>query len=160
MRVMQALVLTVALAAAGPAARAADTGSPAQAATPARAEPLAAARTLIGRSEWAGALRELRRVNAKGDADWNNLMGYALRKQAQPDLAGAQAHYDEALRLQPQHRGALEYAGELALMKGELAVAQAHLASLARACGAACEEHADLQKAIERFKANGSRYAP
>ncbi len=160
MRVMQTLLLAAALTAAGQTARAADTGSTAPAAAPARAEPLASARSLIGRSEWAGALRELKRVNAKGDADWNNLMGYALRKQAQPDLAGAQAHYDEALRLQPLHRGALEYAGELALMKGELAVAEARLASLARACSAACEEHADLQKAIERFKANGHRYVP
>ncbi len=161
MRVMPALVLAAALAAAGPTARAADTGSPAPtAAATARAEPLASARSLIGRSEWAGALRELRRVNAKGNADWNNLMGYALRKQAQPDLAGAQAHYDAALRLQPLHRGALEYAGELALMKGELPLAEARLASLARACSAACEEHADLQKAIERYKANGNRYQP
>jgi Tfp pilus assembly protein PilF len=87
-------------------------------------------------------------------------MGYSLRKRNPPDLDGAQRHYDAALRIQPQHRGALEYSGELALMKGDLATAEQRLATLVSACGGPCEERADLERAIAKFKANGNRWTP
>ncbi len=134
---------------------AADTApqpTPSRSAAP---DPLAGARRHIQAHQWPAALEELRRLNAAGNADWNNLMGYALRKQATPDLAGAQQHYDTALRLNPQHRGALEYSGELALMKGDLATAEARLATLSPLCSTPCEELDDLKKAISRYKAGG-----
>jgi Flp pilus assembly protein TadD len=141
----------------GPTAHAADPPEPA----PARAtDPLAAARRRIEAEQWSGAITELRRVNATGSADWNNLMGYALRKQTPPDLDGAQRHYDAALRIDPKHQGALEYAGELALMKGDLATAEAHLATLTGLCRSPCEPLDDLQKAIARYKAQGNRWQP
>ena len=112
-----AILATLAQLATLPAARAADTSpAPAPAAQPA-VSPLAAAQGHLKAQRWAAAVDELKRVNASGDADWNNLMGYALRKLAKPDLDGAQRHYDAALRINPNHQGALEYAGELALMK-------------------------------------------
>jgi len=80
-------------------------------------------------------------------------MGYALRKQARPDLDGAQRHYDAALKLNPKHMGALEYAGELALMKGDLATAERHLAALARLCSSPCETLDDLKQAVDAYKA-------
>ena len=95
---------------------AADT-APAPAAA---ADSLAGARALIADNKWVAAIEELKRVDAKDNADWNNLMGYALRKQTPPDLDAAQRHYDAALRIDPQHRGALEYSGELFLMIGDL----------------------------------------
>ena len=148
---LRAAALTLALTACTSAALAADmTPPPAPAAA---ADPLGAAREHIAAKRWAPAIAELKRVNATSSADWNNLMGYALRKQATPDLDGAQRFYDAALRLEPQHRGALEYAGELALMKGDLATAEKRAATLAQACGSAgCEELADLQKAIAQYK--------
>ena len=88
------------------------------------------------------------------------LMGYALRKQAVPDLEGAQRHYDAALRIDPRHRGALEYAGELALMKGDLPRAEGYAGTLGLACPAGCEELADLKQAVARYKSNGNRYLP
>jgi Flp pilus assembly protein TadD len=131
-------------------------------ATPARAEKpvdkLSTAKAHIAAKRWADAIAELRRVGDSGSADWNNFMGYSLRKQATPDLAAAQQHYDAALKISPAHRGALEYSGELALMKGDLAQAEQRLAGLARACNSACEEHADLKKAVASFKANGNKY--
>lgn len=130
---------------------AADTG-PAPAPAAAR-DPLAEARAQIAKSQWAGAIAELKRVNDTRSADWHNLMGYAHRKQAQPDLATAERHYDEALRLDPKHKGALEYAGELHLMKGELAKAEAKLATLDALCPRGCEEQADLKKAVAAYKA-------
>ncbi len=134
---------------------AADTTEPA----PRASDPLAGARTHIQAKRWAEAATELKKVNATRSADWNNLLGYALRKMATPDLDGAQRHYDNALRIDPRHLGALEYSGELALMKGNLAQAEERLAVLVKACNK-CEELDDLQKAVEKYKANGNRYVP
>ena len=119
---------------------------------------LAQARTLIKSKKWAEALDELKRVNDPASADWNNLMGYSLRKGASPDLDGAERHYNEALRINPSHRGALEYSGELYLIKGDLPTAEKRLAVLDKACTLGCEEYTDLKKAIERYKANGNKY--
>jgi Flp pilus assembly protein TadD len=124
--------------------------APAQAAP---AQPLAAAQAQLKAQRWGAAIDELKRVNASNDADWNNLMGYALRKQARPDLDGAQKHYDAALRINPQHQGALEYAGELALMKRDLPTAEALLARLAKLCSSPCEPLDDLKKAVAAYKA-------
>ncbi len=139
---------------------AADSPSSWESEKPAAADPLAPARASIKAGQWTAAIEELRKVNATGSADWNNLMGYAHRKQATPDLDAAQRFYDAALRIDPRHRGALEYAGELALMKGELQVAEARLAALDKACKGRCEELDDLKQAIARYKANGNRWVP
>jgi Flp pilus assembly protein TadD len=152
------LAVVLLLALAGAVARAVDTSEPA--ATPARSDPLAGARQLVAAGRWQAAITELRRVDATGSADWNNLMGYALRKQSAPDLDGAQRHYDAALRIDPRHPGALEYSGELALMKGDLATAEARLATLSGLCRSPCEALDDLQRAVTRYKANGHRWQP
>lgn len=151
---MKHRILTLALLAAFGAAQAADTPEPAPAATR-RADPLAGARAQIQAQRWDAALAELRKLNSTGSADWNNLMGYALRKQAKPDLDGAQRHYDAALKIDPNHLGALEYSGELALMKGDLPTAEARLAALSKVCSSPCEPLDDLKKAVARYKAGG-----
>jgi Flp pilus assembly protein TadD len=146
------LLATLALAAA-PACAADPEPEPARA----TASPLAAARGHIQAQRWAAALAELQRVKATDDADWNNLMGYALRKQTPSDLTGAQRHYDAALRIDPRHTGALEYAGELALLRKDLATAEAHLAALARICQSPCEPLDDLKAAVARYKAGAGK---
>jgi tetratricopeptide (TPR) repeat protein len=148
--------LALALLIAAGSASAADTTP----AAPAQADALATARTLVAQKNWTGALDELRRVNAADSADWNNLMGFALRKSPQADLAAAERFYDAALRIEPKHRGALEYSGELYLMKGDLPRAEQRLAALDKACFLPCEEFTDLKKAVARFKANGNRFVP
>ncbi len=148
----------VLLTAALPLAQAAPSSDEPAASTP--ADPLIKVRELLNKKQWAGATSELRRINATRSADWHNLMGYSLRKAATPDLAGAERHYNEALRISPQHRGALEYAGELALMQGNLPLAQQREAALVRACNGACEELSDLQAALVRYKASGNRHVP
>ena len=125
---------------------------------PAAPDKLTQARGLIKNKKWVEAIDELKRVNDPASADWNNLMGYSLRKARTPDLAGAERHYNEALRIKPDHRGALEYSGELYLMKGDLASAEKRLAMLDKACLFGCEEYTDLKKAIERYKAAGNKY--
>jgi len=122
------------------------------------ADKLGNARALIAARQWPAAIDELRRVNDTASADWNNLMGYTLRKGKTPDLAASEKYYDEALRIDPHHRNTLEYSGELYLMKGELDKAQARLATLSTECSANCEQYADLKSAIERYKAAGNKF--
>ncbi|MEY3251993.1 MAG: hypothetical protein RL227_966 [Pseudomonadota bacterium] len=141
-----------------PAALAADTTPeppPPPRYTAPAAAPLAGVQGHIKAARWSAAIDELRRLNLERDADWNNLMGYALRKQATPDLDGAQRFYDAALRINPSHLGALEYVGELALTKNDLPAAEAYLARLQRACGIAspCEPLETLKKAVAAYKA-------
>jgi Flp pilus assembly protein TadD len=151
-----ARLIAAAILATSSVAYAADTTPEPSAA----ADKLAPARAEIKAGRWMAAIDELKKVNDAGSADWNNLMGYSWRKAKQPDYAAAERYYDEALRIDAKHRGALEYSGELYLMKGDLAKAEERLARLDKACFLACEEYADLKKAVARFKANGNKYVP
>ena len=145
------LILSAVLTSTSGLACAADTA-------PAKPDALSAARAQIADKKWDGAIAELKRVNDTGNADWNNLMGYSLRKGAAPDYAGAEKFYAEALRIDPKHRGALEYSGELSLMTGNLPKAEQRLAALDKACFFSCEEYTDLKKAVARYKGNGNKY--
>ena len=155
MNKLLALTLSIAAASAAFQQPVLADSKPSAATTP---DKLAQARTQVEARQWAAALAELRRINDTSSADWNNLMGYCLRKSPSPDLDAAERHYNEALRIAPQHRGALEYSGELYLMKGDLASAEKRLATLDKECLFGCEEYTDLKKAIERFKAAGNRF--
>lgn len=144
----------LALASAGPAL-AADT----EPASPPAAERLAPARALIAQERWAAAIEALCRLDDTGSADWHNLMGYSLRKARTPDLVAAQRHYSEALRIDPLHRGALAYSGELMLTRGDLPGALARLETLAQVCGPACPEYEALAQAIAQHRSVGSSAA-
>ena len=120
-------------------------------------DKLAEARTRIAAKQWTGAIEELKRVNDTGSADWNNLMGYSLRKAKTPDLAGSERYYDAALRIDPAHRGTLEYSGELYLMKGDLPMAEKRLATLDQVCKLPCAEYTGLKNAIAQYKAAGNK---
>jgi opacity protein-like surface antigen len=132
--------------------QAADTPSPAPRAAAPAADPLAAARARTAAKDWAGALTALAAARDERSADWHNLMGFALRSQATPDYPAAEQHYNEALRINPAHRGALEYSGELYLKTNRRALAEQQLAALARACPGGCAELADLKEALARAK--------
>jgi len=126
---------------------------------PAPNDKLAPVRAQIAAKQWRGAVEELNRINDTGSADWNNLMGYSLRKAKTPDYEAAERYYDAALRIDPKHRGALEYSGELYLMKGDLPKAEERLAALDKICRLPCAEYTDLKKAIAAYKANGNKMA-
>jgi tetratricopeptide (TPR) repeat protein len=144
-------LVAVFLLSAAAGAYAADSGPVAA------ADPLAAARTQIAAKQWGKAIEELKKINARENADWNNLMGYSLRKQATPDLEASERYYNEALRIDPKHRGALEYSGELMLMKNDLPGAKAKLSSLQAVCGASCAETEKLKTAIAGYEAGKPR---
>ena len=156
-----ALILALSAASfATQVAQAADTKEepPAPRAAAPAADKLGPARKLIDARQWAAAIDELKRVDDRSSADWNNLMGYTARKTAVPDLAASERYYDAALHIDPHHRNTLEYSGELYLMKGELPKAQSRLAALQAECGTGCSQYADLKGAIERYQANGNKY--
>jgi tetratricopeptide (TPR) repeat protein len=149
------LAVFIALAVQSTALRADDTPSnmaPSAAVAP---DPLRPARDAIAAQQWPKALELLKAQQAKlgRNADLYNLLGYAHRKQAKPDLDKALEHYRLALEIDPAHRGAHEYIGEAYLMKKQPAKAREHLQTLQRLCGGtACEEYQDLAKAIAAYR--------
>ena len=120
----------------------------------------AVVRANIADDKWVAAIEELKRMNEPGNPDWNNLMGYSHRKAKKPDYEAAEKFYDTALAIDPAHRGALEYSGELYLVLGNLEKAEQRLAALDKACKLPCSEYALLKKAIDDYKANGNKYVP
>lgn len=84
------------------------------------------------------------------NADAFNYLAFSQRNLGLNDAA--MENYGKALALDPEHKGALEYQGELFLKLGNLAAAQANLAKLEQACGRRCAERDALQAAIERAK--------
>jgi len=109
---------------------------------------LAAVRTAIKAKDWKVAITDLNSMIDQGvqHADVYNLLGFSLRKSG--DHKTALTYYRKALDFDPNHKGALEYQGELYVETGEIAKAQANLAQLAKLCPGGCEEREDLEKAL------------
>lgn len=118
---------------------------------------LAEARRHNRAGEHAAALAKLETaaLSWPDNADIENERGFALRKLGRLDEA--LAHYDRALRLDPQHRGAHEYLGELHLQRGDEDLARALLANLERLCPDGCEERAELDAAMRAHEASAAR---
>jgi tetratricopeptide (TPR) repeat protein len=74
-------------------------------------------------------------------------LGFANRKLGRYDVA--EGYYQAALNIFPEHRGALEYYGELKLERGNVAGAKAHLAKLEAICGFGCNEADELRRWIQ-----------
>lgn len=98
--------------------------------------------------QYAAAINLLQRALASdaGNADAHSMLGFAYRKSG--DLSVARYHYQQALTLAPDHKGALEYYGEWHLQAGDRAGAERLRARLAALCPAGCEELADLDEAL------------
>ena len=111
-------------------------------------------RAAAAREDWTSAAGGLESaiVREPGNAEYHNLYAYALRKGPSPDMDLVFKHYNEALRLDPEHRGAHEYIGEAYLMVGNLAKAKEHLAALDRLCFFPCAEYRDLKMAIAAYE--------
>jgi hypothetical protein len=111
--------------------------------------------SFTSRQDWKGAADYMKSEVARnpGSADYNNLYAYAVRKGPNPDMNLVFKHYNEALRIDPKHRGAHEYIGEAYLMVKDVAKAKEHLAKLDTLCTFGCEEFTDLKKAIADYEA-------
>ena len=106
------------------------------------------------RQDWAGAADVLKSGLATdpNNANYHNLYAYALRKGTSPDMNLVFKHYNEALRIDPKHRGAHEYIGEAYLMVGNVAKAKEHLSALDKLCFFPCVEYTDLKKSITEYE--------
>lgn len=108
---------------------------------------LTSVRAKIAAKDYQAALTELRGLAEDNQqADVYNLLGYTLRMTG--DYETSLTYYTRALELQPDHKAAHEYLGELYLQTGKPDKANEQLASLKQLCPAGCEELEDLQEAI------------
>ena len=118
---------------------------------------MADAEKAVKAKEWNKAIGLLNRVVADSpkNADAYNYLGYSHRKLGNRDQA--LTYYNQALYLDPNHRGALEYLGELYLDMSDLPKAEEQLSKLSRVCGPRCSEYRELQEAVAKFKAGQPR---
>jgi cytochrome c-type biogenesis protein CcmH/NrfG len=117
------------------------------------APDLSSVRAKIKANDYAAALAKLRDLaEDTQQADVYNLLGFTLRKTG--DFKTSLTYYTKALELQPDHKAAREYLGELYVETGNMAKAKEQLAILAKLCPGGCEEREDLQKAISAKSAS------
>ena len=111
---------------------------------------LGAAISHIEKKDWSAAISTLEKfIKANpNNADGYNLLGYSLRNAKR--YSESIFNYKEALRIDPQHRGAHEYLGVAYVQNKELPKAKELLVSLEKICGQQCEEYQDLKKAIAK----------
>jgi Flp pilus assembly protein TadD len=109
---------------------------------------LAKVTTLLNANNFKQALADLKIIDSefKNNADVNNLLGYSSRKLKQ--YKPAATYYEKALKLNPNHLGALEYQGELFVLTNKVSAAKKNLVKLEKLCGLKCGEYLDLKKAI------------
>jgi tetratricopeptide (TPR) repeat protein len=132
----------LAAAAVDPAARAANDA-------PTIPTPdLRSVRAEIEAKKYDAALAELNVLVVKYQTpDVYSLLGHALWKTG--DWRQGMTYYDKALAINPSHKGALEYQGELYIELGQLDLAKQNLAKLKHLCWFGCQEVDDLKAAIE-----------
>jgi len=109
----------------------------------------------IGKKDYQGAIRLLKEVvdHDRRNADALNYLGFSYRKLG--DFNQALSFYRQALDAAPDHKGANEYIGQAYLGLNQAAMAETHLARLAKICGMDCAEYKELKTAIDTFKATG-----
>ena len=112
------------------------------------APELAPIRAKIKQKDFKSAAADLYAIVDSGvqHADVYSLLGFSLRKSG--DRKTGATFYAKALDFDPNHKGALEYQGELFVEIGQMDKAKANLAKLATLCPQGCEEREDLEKAI------------
>ncbi|OSQ41912.1 tetratricopeptide repeat protein [Thalassospira sp. MCCC 1A01428] len=103
---------------------------------------------LIDAGKYSDAIDSLEKMNESDpdNADVLNYLAYSQRKSG--DLKSAEANYDKALKINPDHPGALEYQGELYIQTGRIDMAKDNLARLKDVCGTDCEQYEDLNEAL------------
>jgi hypothetical protein len=147
---MKFLLAILALLVSAQTVSAADTPSTSAPADPAMESYSAAAQ----RQDWKSAASTMRAAVSANPAnpDYHNLYAYSLRKSGTSEMDLVFKHYNEALRIDPKHKGAHEYIGEAYLM-----VAKEHLGQLDKLCFFGCSEFSDLKRAISQHEAKTAK---
>jgi Flp pilus assembly protein TadD len=111
------------------------------------APDLTSVRAKIKAKDFKAAIAELTpMLETHQHADVYNLLGFSLRKTG--DAKQAYTFYRKALEFDPEHKGALEYLGELYVETGQIDKARENVVLLKKLCPTGCEELADLEQAI------------
>jgi len=113
---------------------------------------LAPFQKLIKGEKYQRAITEIDEAlgDSPDDADLLNLVAYSHRKLGHFEIA--LENYLKALKIDPEHRGANEYLGELYLQLGQPEKAEERLAVLDKECFFGCEEYDELKQAIEEYR--------
>jgi len=121
-----------------------------------RSSRLAPFQQLINDEDYRGAIGKLERalVESPDDADLLNLLAYSHRKSMH--FVIARDYYQKALQIDPEHRGANEYLGELYLQMDRLDLALERLKVLDKDCFFGCDEFDELEEAIDDYRAQNS----
>lgn len=114
--------------------------------------PLAPYQELISDEKYQQAITELEKalLDDPDNADMLNLLAYSHRKLMHFDIA--LDYYQKALRIDPQHRGANEYLGELYLQIDQPDKAEERLEILDKECFFGCDEFDELEAAIAEYR--------
>lgn len=111
------------------------------------APDLASVRAKVKAKDFPAAIAELTpMLQTHQHADVYNLLGFSYRKTG--DMKQAATFYAKALDFDVNHKGALEYQGEMFVQLGLLDRARANLKRLEAICPQGCEEREDLGAAI------------
>ena len=121
----------------------------------------ATAKRLIKHQQYADAIPHLEKALAKHphDADVFNYLGYTHRmvgvSEATPardnDFKLSLAYYQQALAIDPNHKGVHEYLGELFLQMNDLNAAHREMNQLVILCPDGCEERDMLNTALAAY---------
>ena len=101
--------------------------TPAPAAVKTVNDELAKVTILLNANNFKQAISDLKVIDSefKNNADVNNLLGYSSRKLKQ--YKPAATYYEKALKINPNHLGALEYQGELFVLTNKVSAAKKNL---------------------------------
>ena len=111
---------------------------------------LVSVKKLLYGEQFNQALIQIRLLDNKypDNADIYNYYGFIYRKMGEYGKSGQ--FYKKALQLDPRHKGALEYQGELFIKTNKRASAEKNLALLKSICGTSCSEYKKLEKALKK----------
>ena len=106
------------------------------------------AEKLINKKQYSDAIVKLNDalVTDSKNADIYNYLGFSHRKLGK--MEDAAFFYNKALEINPKHKGALEYQGEMFLTLNQIGKAEDNLKKLDKICFLGCPEFDKLKKSI------------
>ena len=106
------------------------------------------AEKLINKKQYSDAIVKLNDalVTDSKNADIYNYLGFSHRKLGK--MEDAAFFYNKALEINPKHKGALEYQGEMYLTLNQVQKAEKNLKKLDKICFLGCSEFDKLKKSI------------